>query len=513
MFFRRDRLINAFAFCFFYAIISLMMQNLPKTSGLKFRFITVTLLIYLVMAVIALIAFKGVVDHLTEYLGSAYASKYALANRALLQEPLDREITLARQMADSPVIRGWTRSETDDRRRDQALAELESYRQRFADRSWFSVINASFHYYFDDKDSRYGNTKLAYTLDPGNQEDAWYFATLKNVTDYALNVNYDRVLDTHKVWINVVMRGPDGKPIGLTGTGLDLSKFLRVTVDKTEPGVEHILLDHRMAIQAHRNRDLIDQHSIVKSKEQLSTITRLFSNPDDINRLQAAFEKLRGGSNAETFFVTLNNRRHIVGAAYLSNLQWYVLAILDPNQVIKRHVFPPILGLGIAITFVLIIVVGAAVNRMVLAPLAMVTTAAQRISEGDYTQTLSSERHDEIGTLARVFSEMNAKVRDYTENLELRVQERTILLNESNLRLQENMKKLEDALASVKTLRNMLPICSSCKKIRDDKGYWNQIEEYILEHTGTEFSHGICPECIKKLYPDLVDEPDRKDSR
>ena len=62
---------------------------------------------------------------------------------------------------------------------------------------------------------------------------------------------------------------------------------------------------------------------------------------------------------------------------------------------------------------------------------------------------------------------------------------------------------LQYALDKVKTLSGMLPICSSCKKIRDDKGYWSQIEAYIVEHSEAEFSHGICPECAKKLYPDL----------
>ena len=55
----------------------------------------------------------------------------------------------------------------------------------------------------------------------------------------------------------------------------------------------------------------------------------------------------------------------------------------------------------------------------------------------------------------------------------------------------------------IKQLRGMLPICSSCKKIRDDKGYWNQIEVYIKDHSDAEFSHGICPECVKKLYPNF----------
>jgi PAS domain-containing protein len=61
--------------------------------------------------------------------------------------------------------------------------------------------------------------------------------------------------------------------------------------------------------------------------------------------------------------------------------------------------------------------------------------------------------------------------------------------------------QLQKALAEVKQLSGLLPICASCKKIRDDKGYWNQIESYIRDHSEAEFSHGICPECMKKLYP------------
>ena len=65
---------------------------------------------------------------------------------------------------------------------------------------------------------------------------------------------------------------------------------------------------------------------------------------------------------------------------------------------------------------------------------------------------------------------------------------------------------LKEALSEVKTLSGFLPICASCKNIRDDKGYWNQIETYIREHSEAEFSHGICPECARKLYPEFVDK-------
>jgi len=64
-------------------------------------------------------------------------------------------------------------------------------------------------------------------------------------------------------------------------------------------------------------------------------------------------------------------------------------------------------------------------------------------------------------------------------------------------------KELKDSIETIKTLRGLIPICASCKKIRDDKGYWNQIETYIQKHSEAEFSHGICPECARKLYPEL----------
>lgn len=64
------------------------------------------------------------------------------------------------------------------------------------------------------------------------------------------------------------------------------------------------------------------------------------------------------------------------------------------------------------------------------------------------------------------------------------------------------ISELQDALTKVKQLSGLLPICASCKKIRNDKGYWEQIEKYLRKHSEAEFSHGICPACAKQLYPD-----------
>jgi hypothetical protein len=77
-------------------------------------------------------------------------------------------------------------------------------------------------------------------------------------------------------------------------------------------------------------------------------------------------------------------------------------------------------------------------------------------------------------------------------------------------RLSDRVSELETALANVRRLQGLLPICAYCKRIRDDRNYWNQVETYIGEHAGVQFSHGICPSCLERVMKDEV--PDRTSS-
>jgi hypothetical protein len=70
--------------------------------------------------------------------------------------------------------------------------------------------------------------------------------------------------------------------------------------------------------------------------------------------------------------------------------------------------------------------------------------------------------------------------------------------------------ELQTALGEVQTLSGLVPICSHCKKIRDDSGYWTQVELYIRKHSQAEFSHGICPDCLKELYPEIADHLEKQ---
>lgn len=78
------------------------------------------------------------------------------------------------------------------------------------------------------------------------------------------------------------------------------------------------------------------------------------------------------------------------------------------------------------------------------------------------------------------------------------------LLAEKNVALRREKEQVELALAEIKTLSGLIPICSNCKKVRNDSGYWEQVETYIQDHSQALFSHSVCPECCKKLYPDYT---------
>jgi len=109
-----------------------------------------------------------------------------------------------------------------------------------------------------------------------------------------------------------------------------------------------------------------------------------------------------------------------------------------------------------------------------------------------------------VSSLRRNLREQKNKIQRAHEEIKIEIKER----KRAQIEKDSLIVELKDALNEVKTLSGLLPICASCKKIRDDNGYWNQIESYIGDRSEAEFSHSICPDCSKKLYPEISKEND-----
>jgi hypothetical protein len=113
----------------------------------------------------------------------------------------------------------------------------------------------------------------------------------------------------------------------------------------------------------------------------------------------------------------------------------------------------------------------------------------------------------------RDFLRVRDELKQMNENLEQRIAERTA---ELSIEVAERQRygaerdkvitELEVALAKINTLTGLLPTCASCKKIKNKEGHWIQMENYIQEHSNAKFTHGLCPDCVKNLYPEIYEE-------
>lgn len=245
--------------------------------------------------------------------------------------------------------------------------------------------------------------------------------------------------------------------------------------------------------------------------------------------------KVTEGNNDQKAGFELRNHKdeRIPQTAYVSYLKykdWYVAALIDDMQMIK----PVKTMVKQQLMFLSLILLAGMITAILMSGRLAVSIKrlagyAIRLPEYNFKKgenpalerIISGNPHSEIDQLAKAFLYMETKLgehlkelEDHKAGLETIIQHRTRELTRSNTALKQEIadrkqieadrealiRELKEALDNVKTLSGMLPICSSCKKIRDDQGYWNSLEAYIEKRADVLFSHGMCKECSDKYY-------------
>lgn len=387
--------------------------------------LVLTLCAFAVVSVPAYFAFTTIVNDTVLRLGALFAEKQILFDRYRGLGALMQEVKLAETLASSATIRDWARDETNDELRARGIAELEHFRQAFTDRSYFFVVGASGNYYFNDAANSYAGKQLSHTLDPDNARDGWYFRTASLGEGCHLNVDHDDVLAVTKVWINCVIREGE-RVLGVLGTGLDLTAFVKEVVDIPQTGVTAMFVDRAGAVQAHRDPAQVDFHSITKHVERRKTIFAMID--DDSGRAamrQMLDEVTTSDVQVRSQFMRIAGREVLVGVGYLDRLGWYNVTVMDVDEIIDRSLFVPIGALLAGLMLMVTLVVTWLFRRVVLDRLARVEARIAAVGEGHYTQGKVDLGKDEIGRMSQAFDAMARAVETHTVELERQVEART----------------------------------------------------------------------------------------
>lgn len=397
------------------------------------------IIVSLVLGAAMFLVYYSALRSVSWELGGEYAKQLVLKERAEISNSLDREITLARKLADSRLLRAWAENEESQTLKAEALAELESYKRYFKDHVYFFIIHRSGHYYFNDAEGRYTGKELQYTLDPRAPADSWYFSTVDKVKEYSLNVNYDKAIKDTKVWINVVMRDGD-RVLGMAGTGLSFGSFMERFVKGKQEGVVPILVNREGAIQAHSDPSLVDLSSISKREEEKSTVFRLFPSAMDQTTLRGALEELaKGSEQVKVLDLRDSTGKKICAIAYIPEIQWYSLILFDVHKVVGFSRFLPLVLIAGISLMLLASLILLSLRRIVLQPLGILTQFAKDYQQGKPAELYPHNRKDEIGVLTETVRSMVQTIREYTEKLEEKVKERTEALRDLFDRMEEGV--------------------------------------------------------------------------
>ncbi|MFZ2855038.1 MAG: SpoIIE family protein phosphatase [Rhodocyclaceae bacterium] len=427
------------------------------TSSLRSRFLLLTTLIFLLLGVAAMLVFERIAEPIAFHLGTVLAEKQVLYDQAKIGGLLSREIALARKLTDSPLLRDWAENENNPATRRLALSELESYRSLFRDQSYFFVIRSSLHYYFNDKDNSHAGKELNYTLELDNPRDVWFESTLKSGKPFQLNVDNDAVLNVLKVWINTLIYNDAHEVIGVAGSGIDISDFRRDFLSAGSAGMTRMLIDEKGSIQAHPRTELIDQNTGSKADDAHSSIFQLIDSAEERQRLRETFSRLAAGKDTvATLPLFIEGHKSLVGVAHLKELDWFILTVMDTENLVPRAAFLPLGALLLVSLLLTIALVLWLLNRLIISRIERMDSAAREVARGNYAIDLPVIANDEIGRLSGEFNHMAGALRDYTERMEEKVAERTAALAEANRQLSEVNAKVHESIAYASLIQSSL---------------------------------------------------------
>jgi phosphoserine phosphatase RsbU/P len=409
-------------------------------KGLRIRTALLLVSVALLVAVPAFMTGQHLIGGIRHELGTALVRDHARLTQQQVLAVVGQELALSERFAESWVLTEWLKNEDNPQTQHRFFWEGERYRKAFASQTYFVAHQASQHFYYADEKTE-KTARYVYTIREDKPENAWYFTTLKQTDGHWINIDFDKTLGLTNVWINVAIRDEEGKPLGVSGTGLNLGAFVQDLLAKPEPGITTQIIDRNGVIVAHPDpAQMVFDLAAVQGQTDKTLYSQL--SPHDQDAVRNALAHLETSAQVPTLALTLNGTPHLIALGPIPSLGWTVVASLDMDQ--GRLLTTPHLTAMLALAGFLLLVLLAAstvgVDALVLRPLARLTDSVRRIGEGDYALRLKSKRQDELGELTRAFDGMTQQIHAHSTHLEQLVAKRTAELGKTHEELSASIR-------------------------------------------------------------------------
>jgi len=395
-----------------------------RTSSIKKRFMIFSIVLFAAIFVGGNLAFILSMRQIVNENRRNELSQLIQLERIFLEASVNGEIAIALKMADSALIKRFFLDPLDEDLRRLAFEEIAGYRRAFASNSVFWVNDIDHRFYSDDA--------YAFTLDPTDPNNYWYLMTLHETESYNFNINYNPDLGVTNLWINAPVFDENQVPIGILGTGIDLSAFIDSIYRGYTGRVELYFFNDLGEITGARDARL------VADKVTLDNILS-YTGPEILSWVRAhPPDAIRAFSGPEGEIV----------AAPVATLGWYAVAVqphslADYLNTSMTALFLVMMGL-IAVIFVIVNLS----TRSYLRPLdGMILTLNEISKDWDLMKRLQVRTRDEIGNLAVFFNDTFEKFRELLYG----IKGMAFSLSDTGEELSANMDGTNTAIENINT--------------------------------------------------------------
>lgn len=359
----------------------------------------------------------------------AVENKVMEKKKALLNS-VDREIVLAMKLADSPLLKHYFLDPDNEELGRIAFEELDSYQKAFSD----GII-----FWASDQDKRfYYNMDYSYTIDPSNPNDYWYQMTLYETEKYNLNINYNTELDAIFLWVNAPVF-LEGNPIGMTGTGVNLSNFISMFFDEKDNDIETVFFNENGEITGHENIELVSHKASIYEYYPIleKDLQELLSGEEDLSK---------------PFLLNLRNEslKRQVAIEEIEEIGWYVLALSNEGakvDLLELRFFFLVLILIVLSVFV---VLNLIVRFRVINRLRPIQKVLHRVSLGDLTGDAGIRNNDELGELNEYIKQINTGLSSMIIGIGEQVVDIERLEEDLQQKVQETTESVKDIALNIR---------------------------------------------------------------